>query len=234
MATTLQPPPTIKLPGSGNARRVLARDSAAPSTGIWVALAAITMTFAAFTSAMIVRQGSGNDWRHFAFPIILYWNTAVLAASSVSLQMARRRFASASADVGENSASVLRALYGTLVLGCTFVTGQYAAWHELRGTALSGLRREQFFLLRLHGAARVARNRWTNRARVCDQQVASRYFAPEHSHRRVAVLAFHGISLGVSVVIAEDKNLKVGMYLCTALEALPHVPSRISLAADLG
>jgi len=136
MATTLQPPPTITLPGSGNARRVLARDSAAPSTGIWVALAAITMTFAAFTSAMIVRQGSGNDWRHFAFPIILYWNTAVLAASSVTLQMARRRFASANADFGEHSASVLRALYGTLVLGCTFVIGQYAAWHQLRAERL--------------------------------------------------------------------------------------------------
>lgn len=135
MATTLQPPPKIKLPGAGNARRVVARDSAAPSTGIWVALAAITMTFAAFTSAMIVRQGSGNDWRHFSFPIILYWNTAVLAASSVTLQMARRRFASASADAA-HADSVLRALYGTLVLGCTFVIGQYAAWHELRAERL--------------------------------------------------------------------------------------------------
>ena len=103
-----------------------------------------------------------------------------------------------------------------------------------RGTALSGLRCEQFFLLRLHGVTRVARNRWTHRARVCDQQVASRYVAHEHFHGRIAVLAFHGLALGVSVVIAEDKNLKVGMYLCTALEALPHVPSRISLAADLG
>src|SRR5437763_15219616 len=136
MATTLQPPPTIKLPGSGNARRLVARESTASSTGIWVALAAITMTFAAFTSAMIVRQGSGNDWRHFAFPIILYWNTAVLGASSVTLQMARRRFAFASADLGEHSASVLRALYGTLVLGCTFVIGQYAAWHQLRAERL--------------------------------------------------------------------------------------------------
>src|SRR5437764_13434114 len=110
MATTLQPPPAVQFPESGSARRTKVFDPGTSSTGIWVALAAITMTFAAFTSAMIVRQGSGNDWRHFAFPIILYCNTAVLGASSVTLEMARRRFASASADIGEHSASVLRAL----------------------------------------------------------------------------------------------------------------------------
>src|SRR5215813_10000587 len=93
MATTLQPPPVIKFPEPGNPNRVNLRESDAPSTGIWIALAAITMTFAAFTSAMVVRQGSGNDWRHFSFPIILYFNTAVLISSSIVLQIARRRFA---------------------------------------------------------------------------------------------------------------------------------------------
>src|SRR5215470_4011511 len=93
MATTLQPPPVIKFPESGKAHRVSLHDSDAPSTGIWIALAAITMTFAAFTSAMVVRQGSANDWRHFSFPVILYFNTLTLIASSVTLQLARRRFA---------------------------------------------------------------------------------------------------------------------------------------------
>ena len=56
--------------------------SPASRTGIWVGMAAITMTFVAFTSAMIVRQGSSLDWRHFALPWVLYLDTAILLASS--------------------------------------------------------------------------------------------------------------------------------------------------------
>jgi len=134
MATTLQPPPTIKFPSSGT-RRIKPIDPQSQSTGIWVGLAAITMTFAAFTSAMVVRQGSANDWRHFSFPIILYFNTAALIASSVTLQIARRRFAILSGDTVDR-ASVTRALYGTAVLGCAFVLGQYAAWQQLRSEGL--------------------------------------------------------------------------------------------------
>jgi cytochrome c oxidase subunit 3 len=102
---------------------------------MWIGLSAITMTFAAFTSAMVVRQGSANDWRHFSFPIILYFNTTALAASSVTLQIGRRRFAAVSEGTAD-AASAIRALYGTLVLGCVFVLGQYAAWLQLRSEGL--------------------------------------------------------------------------------------------------
>src|SRR6266536_1264470 len=92
MATTLHSPPPTKVPKSGNLRRLKQREPGVPSTGIWVLLAAITMMFAAFTSAMVVRQGSANDWRHFAFPTILYFNTLVLVASSITVHLARFRF----------------------------------------------------------------------------------------------------------------------------------------------
>ena len=134
MATTLQPPPAIDSAARG-LHRIKPHESSAPSTGIWIGLSAITMTFAAFTSAMVVRQGSANDWRHFSFPIILYFNTAALVASSVTLQIGRRRFAAVSQGVGD-AASAIRAFYGTLVLGCVFVFGQYAAWLQLRSEGL--------------------------------------------------------------------------------------------------
>ena len=51
------------------------------------------MTFAAFTSAMIIRQGSSYDWQHFTLPAVLYFDTAVLLASSVTLELARKRVA---------------------------------------------------------------------------------------------------------------------------------------------
>src|SRR6266700_3108254 len=135
MATTLQPPPTAQFPAIGASRRTKEFDPGTPSIGVWVGLAAITMTFAAFTSAMVVRQGSANDWRHFSFPVILYFNTAALAASSVTLQIGRRRFAAVLKGIGD-AASAIRALYGTLVLGCVFVLGQYAAWLQLRSEGL--------------------------------------------------------------------------------------------------
>src|SRR5512141_3106958 len=63
------------------------------STGIWVVLAAIAMSVAALTSALVVRKGGAADWRHFTLPSILYFNTLVLLASSVSLEISRRRVA---------------------------------------------------------------------------------------------------------------------------------------------
>ena len=55
--------------------------------GLWMFLATVTMLFAAFTSAYIVRR-SGSDWRPVALPSVLWWNTAVLAASSVAVEIA--------------------------------------------------------------------------------------------------------------------------------------------------
>jgi cytochrome c oxidase subunit 3 len=144
MATTLQPPPIAKLPLG--IRRVKQFDSEAPSTGVWVGLAAITMTFAAFTSAMVVRQGSASDWRHFPFPTILYFNTLALIASSITLQIARRRFARVDRAATATYPAV-SALYGTLVLGLAFIAGQYMAWHQLRsdGVYLSSAPSSSFF-----------------------------------------------------------------------------------------
>lgn len=144
MTTTLQPPPIAKLPLG--VRRVKQFDSEAPSTGVWVGIAAITMTFAAFTSAMVVRQGSANDWRHFPFPTILYINSITLIVSSITLQIARRRFALAD-QAAASTRPAISALYGSLILGLTFVVGQYMAWHQLRseGVYLSSAPSSSFF-----------------------------------------------------------------------------------------
>jgi cytochrome c oxidase subunit 3 len=104
------------------------------------------MTFAAFTSAMVVRQSSGHDWLHFAFPTIVYFNTLALIASSVTLEIGRRRFAAVVAGAADTKPA-LRALYATLTLGCVFVLGQYAAWVQLRseGVYLASAASSSFF-----------------------------------------------------------------------------------------
>src|SRR6266700_8108513 len=163
MATTLQPPPTAQFPAIGASRRTKEFDPGTPSIGVWVGLAAITMTFAAFTSAMVVRQGSANDWRHFSFPVILYFNTAALFASSVTLQIGRKRFVALVSGISHDVRPALRALYGTLALGCLFVAGQYAAWLQLRseGLYLASAPSSSFFyvftvLHALHGIGGLA------------------------------------------------------------------------------
>jgi cytochrome c oxidase subunit 3 len=104
-------------------------------TGIWVGLAAIGMSFAAFTSALLVRQGS-TDWQYFALPRILYLNTVLLFASSITLEVGRRRVASFMSGRAVKIGIPLGWLYATLALGLFFVVGQYEAWLQLRSHGL--------------------------------------------------------------------------------------------------
>jgi cytochrome c oxidase subunit III len=155
MATTVHEPPKIderrnpKLAGnSGNVggRNPVPADGKLPavkdyspppaSTGIWVVLASITMSFAALTSALIVRQGSALDWRHLTLPKILYLNTLVLFASSFALEVARRRVGAFMGGPRSQAAKPTRWLYIALFLGLVFVAGQYVAWLQLRSQGL--------------------------------------------------------------------------------------------------
>jgi cytochrome c oxidase subunit 3 len=151
MATTVHEPPKIE-PGrqrdSGNSgwRNLVPADGNLPtvqdyspppaSTGIWVVVYAITMTFAALTSAMIVRKGSSLDWQHFTLPSILYFNTVLLLGSSVALEIARRRVAGFMGGLRIPGESPARWLYITLVFGLLFVIGQYVAWVRLSAQGL--------------------------------------------------------------------------------------------------
>jgi cytochrome c oxidase subunit 3 len=153
MATTIPEPPKIELerelghgsgggwrslPPSGEDLRKVKNSSPPPAgTGIWVGLAAITMTFAAFTSALIVRQGAAQDWQHFSLPSILYLNSLVIIASSIALEIAKRHIAAFMtagriAGVAVERSAPARWLYITLALGLAFVAGQTFAWLQLR------------------------------------------------------------------------------------------------------
>jgi cytochrome c oxidase subunit 3 len=153
MATTVHEPPKIeerrdasRLAGKGGGRNPVpsegglrgVQDYSPPpsSTGIWVVLASITMTFAAFTSALIVRQGSAPDWHHLTLPGILYFNTLVLFASSIALEVARRQVGAFMGGLRTQVTSPARWLYIALFLGVLFVAGQYVAWLQLRSAGL--------------------------------------------------------------------------------------------------
>ncbi len=123
-------------PDNGNLRAVQEFAPPPSKTGIWVVLAAVSMTFAAFTSALIVRQGGAMDWHHLVLPRILFPNTLVLLASSVTLEFARRRVTVFMAGPRTVSEKPALWFYVTMALGVLFVAGQYAAWLQLRSEGL--------------------------------------------------------------------------------------------------
>jgi len=116
-------------------------------TGVWIGIATITMSFTAYTSAMVVRQGSGADWQHVALPGILYLNTALLLLSSGTLELGRRRL-----RAGASGAMLLTV---TLALGLLFLAGQVVAWRSLaaQGVYLATNPASDFFYIftALHG-----------------------------------------------------------------------------------
>jgi cytochrome c oxidase subunit 3 len=126
------------VPSGGTLPRVKDPSSPPPSsTGIWVGLAAITMTFAAFTSALVVRQGNASDWQHFTLPPILYFNSLLIVLSSFTLQRARTQITAfmSSGNLGstkKNEKPPAQMLYATLGLGLLFVAGQTYAWLQLK------------------------------------------------------------------------------------------------------
>jgi len=148
MATTIHPhsvavpqnaPAAARVAGASNADR-------ASRSGIWVGIFAITMSFAAFTSALFVREGT-TDWGHLALPSILYLNTFLLLASSAALEFSRRSLAPARLIQPGNARKSSAWLLLALSLGLAFCVGQYLAWQQLRaqGVYLASNPNSSFF-----------------------------------------------------------------------------------------
>jgi cytochrome c oxidase subunit 3 len=107
----------------------------------------IVMIFISFTSAYVVRQGLPtldprtntllHDWYPVPLPGILLVNTLVLLLSSVSMEFARRQAAREAAlartapDAALPSGEKISWLALTIVLGVSFLVGQWMAWRDL-------------------------------------------------------------------------------------------------------
>ncbi|HKV27486.1 MAG TPA: heme-copper oxidase subunit III [Candidatus Acidoferrales bacterium] len=94
-------------------------------TGITIGMAAILMFFMAFVSAFIVRKGLGSDWRAFPLPRILWLDTLILLASSLTIVRARRFFARGNRESFRHWWAV------TTILGLLFLAGQLIAWRQM-------------------------------------------------------------------------------------------------------
>jgi len=98
-------------------------------TGIAIGIVAVLMFFMALASAFLVRKG-GADWAPVQIPALLWLNTIVLVASSVTLEVARRKLAHG------DPAGFRRVWFVTTALGVLFLLGQLVAWRILAGQGI--------------------------------------------------------------------------------------------------
>jgi len=116
--------------------------------GMFGLLAAATMLFAGLTSAYLVLRGVPT-WENLALPPLLWVNTVVLIASSLSLEFSRR-----SVERGK-LAEMKRWLVFSGLLGAGFLAGQLIVWRQLvhAGVYLPTTLHSSFFyvLTAIHG-----------------------------------------------------------------------------------
>jgi cytochrome c oxidase subunit 3 len=125
----------------GNRRRDWSGGPKRYSTAIALGLVAILMFFMALASAFIVlRRGSGV-WVTVHLPVVVWANTAVLLASSFTVEVARRRLSLA------DMRGFRKFWMVTTVLGFVFVAGQLIAWRQLvaQGVYIASNQGSSFF-----------------------------------------------------------------------------------------
>jgi cytochrome c oxidase subunit 3 len=112
--------------------------------GMWLALAAILMMFAALSSAYVFRSTRTQlNWQPFAVPLMLWISTALILASSVTFEVARRA-------LHRGAGEIYRLwLIVSLVLGLGFLVSQLLAWRGLvaQGIYLATNPHSSFFYL---------------------------------------------------------------------------------------
>jgi cytochrome c oxidase subunit 3 len=91
---------------------------------LWLFIVSIVMIFAAMSSAYLVRQAEGN-WLEYEMPSIFWINSAILIASSLTMQWA---YVSAKRD---NLGMIKVAMIITTILGLGFLVGQWYSWVAL-------------------------------------------------------------------------------------------------------
>jgi cytochrome c oxidase subunit III len=148
----LRPPGPTRLGPGGPPGGQPAASGPAVSTaviGVAAALVAVAMFFIAFTIAYLARQQEPG-WGTVVMPPVLWLTTAILLASSGTLEWARHRIARG--DIR----GLQRGLSVTAWLGVAFLAGQLAAWHSLaaQGAYISANPHSGFFYLLTgaHGA----------------------------------------------------------------------------------
>ena len=96
---------------------------------LWISLASISMLFAGFMSAYMVRQAAGN-WFEFTLPWYFSASTMIIVTSSVIAHLTVEQFKRGN----ERTYKVYLVL--TLLLGTAFVVLQYLGWQAMQAAGI--------------------------------------------------------------------------------------------------
>jgi cytochrome c oxidase subunit 3 len=137
-------PPSGNDGGGDDGKRPRREDSSPKRyyTGMALGIVSILMFFMALAATFLVLRG-GRNWVPVHIPTLMWFNTAVLLASSATLEMARHRLA-------ERRLSAYRNLWLlTTALGVGFLVGQIVAWRQLvaEGIYLANNTASSFFYI---------------------------------------------------------------------------------------
>ncbi len=120
--------------GGGDNNQWRARRDGAPQQyriGMWLALAAILMMFAALSSAYVFRSTrTMQSWQAFEVPRLLWVSTGLILLSSATFEAARRALKKERGDVYRRWLGV------SLCLGLGFLISQLLAWRQLVGQGI--------------------------------------------------------------------------------------------------
>jgi cytochrome c oxidase subunit 3 len=135
-------------PGGGGDERERDETLQHYRVGMWIAVSSILMLFMALTSAYVFRAAVAG-WEKLQTPRWLWASTAVILASSVAFELARKRVHR------DDRTGYRRWLVVVVALGFTFLVSQLLAWRELvtQGVYLATNPHSSFFymLTALHG-----------------------------------------------------------------------------------
>lgn len=101
---------------------------------LWIAMASMSMFFAALTSALLVKKGDYQVWENFRLPVVFLYSTIVIIATSVTMQLSLRAYRKA------EFTTFRWLLIASFVLGCLFLGLQLEGWKVLKamGFTLQG------------------------------------------------------------------------------------------------
>ncbi|MBK7433053.1 MAG: cytochrome c oxidase subunit 3 [Chitinophagaceae bacterium] len=91
---------------------------------LWLGIGSIVMMFAGLTSAYIVKRNQAN-WISFELPVVFWYSTAVIFASSITLYLAGRSFS------GREMARYRLLISVTVLLGVLFLVLQGIGFQQL-------------------------------------------------------------------------------------------------------